>query len=115
MLKEINDKILFYGSCLLAAFFGFLLLDAFFLHLTFVLIGVFRELLTIPAFALLLFLLVLTSVRWFQVKFKVKGYLFWSFSLLVITSAALALITIFDEPKTTVTRFESTARYSDDS
>ena len=115
MLREINDKILFYGSCLLAAYFGFLLLDAFVLHLTLVLIGVFREILTIPAFALLLFLLVLTSIRWGQGKFKVRGYLFLSFSLLVITTTTLVLVTVFEKPRTTVEHVESTARYSDES
>jgi hypothetical protein len=115
MLREINDKILFYGSCLVAAYFGFLLLDAFVLHLTFVLIGVFRELLTLPALVLLLFLLVLVSVRWVKASFKVNGYLFLSLSLLMITATTLVLVTVFDEPKTTRGQVKSTAEYNDES
>ncbi|MEJ5992779.1 hypothetical protein WG904_00015 [Pedobacter sp. Du54] len=96
MLREISNKNLLYGSCLLTAFFGFLLLDTFVLHLTFVLIGVFRQLLTIPALVLLLFMLVLTSIRWVKAKFKINGYLFWSLSLLLIIATTLALVTVFE-------------------
>ncbi|RYG18897.1 MAG: hypothetical protein EOO07_07945 [Chitinophagaceae bacterium] len=115
MRQQISNQVLFYGSCLLAAYFGFLLLDAFVLHIDFVLIGVFRELLTIPAVLLLLFMLVMTFVRWIKWKFKLSGYPFWSFTLTVITTATIVLVTIFEEPRTSVERVESTATYKDES
>jgi len=114
-MLQISDRILFYASCGLAAYFGFLLLDAFLLHIDFVLVGVFRELLTIPAVVLLLFLLVLTTIRWFNAKFKVNGYLFLSLSLLMITCATIVLVTVLEKPRTTSTRVETTVRYSDES
>ena len=97
MLQEINNKVLFYASCLLAAYFGFLILDAYFLKLSFVLIGVFRELLTIPAVFLLPVLFVFVVIRWWKEKFQFNGYAFWSIVILAITCTAMVLATVFED------------------
>jgi hypothetical protein len=100
MFKEINNKILFYSSCLLAAYFGFLILDAFVLRLTFVLVGVFREILTIPALILLPIMLVIVIIRMRKEKFQLNSYLFWSFTMLVTTGVGMFLTTVFDSTYT---------------
>ncbi len=96
MLQEINNKIFFYLSCALAAFFGFIFFNAYVLHSTFVLIGFFQELLTFPALFLLPVLFVFIFIRWWNEKFKLNGYLFWSILLLVIIILSIVLATVTD-------------------
>jgi hypothetical protein len=49
------------------------------------LIGVFIELMTLPAFVLLVALIVISTVQWVKQKFRLSSYPFFSLSILLIT------------------------------
>jgi hypothetical protein len=88
--KVRKNKIIFYLSIIILLYFSAVLLinelkyDA-------VVIGVFRELLTLPLLALLIVLLVLSIVSLFKEKFTINSYPFFSFVILIITTALLIL------------------------
>ncbi len=96
MFNKTNSKIFFYISCGLTLYFGFLFLDAYVIHSKFVLIGVFRELFTIPALFIQLLMLGVTFNNWRREKFQLKSYSFWSFLMLIITSAVMLLAMAFE-------------------
>jgi hypothetical protein len=54
-----------------------------------VIIGVFRELLDIPAFALIAVFLVLSVISFVKEKFKFPSYPFYSILILLVTVIAL--------------------------
>ncbi len=95
MFIQANAKTFFYLSCILILYFGFLFLNTYVTHFTFVLIGVFQELLTFPLLLLQVFLVCITFTNWRKEQFKFKGYSFWSFLMLIITSLVMILVTVF--------------------
>jgi hypothetical protein len=85
-----KNKIIFYLSILILLYFlAVLLINEF--KYDAVLIGVFRELLTLPLLALLIVLLVLSIVSLFKEKFIINSYPFFSLVILLITTVFLIL------------------------
>lgn len=78
---NLKSKILFHLSWLTSIYFMFLALDTYLIKLRFVLIGVIRELITIPLFGAQLFLCV-WSIYWYIKKDPSKKdcYMVWIFS-----------------------------------
>ena len=77
-----NGKCNFYISIITSLFLLFIYLNSTVFKLTFVLIGVFQELLTIPCILTQPILLFLSLKKFIRIKFKVKSY---TFCTLIIT------------------------------
>lgn len=96
MINSNSAKIIFIIGCGLTLIIGFLLLDAFIIHSTYVLVGVFREMITLPSLFALPILLVINLNQWHKEKFKLNSLLFWSFLMLLITLTAVIVATVSD-------------------
>jgi len=79
-----KDKALLILSLFVFLYFAFLIL-IYELKYDAVIIGVFREMLTIPFMVLLLILLVLSTITFIKEKFKIKSYAFYSLIILLFT------------------------------
>ena len=89
-VKPAKNKIIFYLSIVnLVYFISILLVDEYKLDAT--LIGVFRELLTLPFLALLIFIIVMSVVSWIKEKFIINSYPFFSLVISALTTALLIL------------------------
>ena len=85
-----NDKMVFILSIIV--FFYFSLLIVFYkLQYETVLISVFRELLTIPAFILFLFLFVKSIVSFVKLKYRIPSLPFYTLVLLFVLLAIIIL------------------------
>lgn len=91
------DKIILYASLITSIFLLFIYLNATIFKLDFVLIGVFQELLTIPCILVQPVLLLLSLIRFFRIKFKIKSYAFCTsiISLIVTVLTWGSVITSF--------------------
>jgi cytochrome bd-type quinol oxidase subunit 2 len=88
--KVKKKKIIFYLSVIILFYFIAVLLMHELKYDNFV-IGVFRELLTLPFLALLIVLLVLSIVSLIKEKFIINSYPFFSLVILLITAVLLIL------------------------
>jgi cytochrome c oxidase subunit IV len=79
-----KDKALLILSLFVFLYFAFLIL-IYELKYDAVIIGVFREMLTIPFMVLLVILLVLSTITFIKEKFKIKSYTFYSLIILLFT------------------------------
>lgn len=95
MFDKANAKIFFFISCGLTLYFSFLFFNFYVLKSDFVLIGVFQELLTIPLLLAQLFLLGVTLNNWRKDGFRLIGYSFWSFIMLLLMSTIMVLASVF--------------------
>jgi len=87
-----TDKLIFTFSIILFLYTVFMISSYKLGFDDLVIVGVFRELLDIPAFALLAIFFVLSSISFFKGKFKLRSYPFYSMLILLIAAAALILI-----------------------
>ncbi|WOD44103.1 hypothetical protein [Hwangdonia lutea] len=92
-LKEFSEKRLttsgktmFYTSIITSLFLLFIYLNATVFKMTFVLIGVFQELLTIPSIVAQPILLFLSLKQFIRIKFKVRSYAFYTLTVSLITT-----------------------------
>ncbi len=83
MEQILNDKILFLASLVIVSFFGFIYLDTYYFKIDFVLIGVFREMLTFPLMLLQVVILVLAFKNLISTKYSFKNYSIWTVGLLL--------------------------------
>jgi len=91
--KQKNDKLVFIVSVVVAAYIFFMILSYRLGFDGIVIIGVFRELLDIPAFALLGISFILSVISFTRQKFKLTGYPFYSILIVLITITGLAFLT----------------------
>jgi len=87
-----NDKLIFISSMILFLYIIFMVSSYKLGFDDIVIIGVFRELLDIPAFALLAVFFVLSSISFIKEKFKLSSYPFYSIIVLLITAATLIIL-----------------------
>src|SRR5262245_44845282 len=89
--KTGNDKMIFIASIFLFVYFIFMILAIRFSFGKITIIGVFRELLDIPAFLLLVVFFVLVTISLIKEKFKIRSYPFYSIIVLVLSVLSLIL------------------------
>jgi hypothetical protein len=87
-----NDRLVFIFSIILFLYIAFVISSYKLGFDDIVIIGVFRELLDIPAFALLAIFFVLSSISFIKEKIKFSSYPFYSIIVLFITAAALIIL-----------------------
>ena len=80
-------KFLFYLSLGVVGYFCLVCLDTYVIKSDFVLIGVFREMLTLPLLLFQLVLLVFSIINCIKEKFRIKTYSFWSFLVLLVSNS----------------------------
>lgn len=84
--KLISEKKLFWISLVIVGFFCMLYLNAYFIKSDSIIIGWFQELLTIPFMLFQFVLLVISILYCVKDKFRVNGYSFWSFFILLLNN-----------------------------
>ena len=91
-----NAKAFFYLACAATVYFGLLILNTYVTRFTYFLIGIFQELFTIPFMLLQIILLAMTLNNWRKEGFLLKGYSFWAFAMLIVTSLVMLAISVAD-------------------
>ena len=89
--KSKNDKLVFISSIILSLYIIFMISSYRLGFDSMVIIGVFRELLDLPAFALLAIFFVLSVISFVKDKFKFASYPFYSIIILLIAALSLFL------------------------
>src|SRR5437762_12171607 len=89
--KSKNDKLVFISSIILSLYIIFMISSYRLGFDNMVIIGVFRELLDIPAFALLVILFVLSVISFIKDKFNFASRSFCSIIILLIAALGLFL------------------------
>ena len=87
-----NDRMIFIGVAILFLYVVFMISSFKLGFDDLVIVGVFRELLDIPAFALLVVFFVLSSISFIKEKFKIPSYPFYSIIILMLAAAALIIL-----------------------
>ena len=90
--KQRNERTVFIFSIFVFLYFVFLILSYRLGFDSLVIIQVFRELLDIPAFALVIIFLVLSVISYVKGKFRSPSYPFYS---IIILLASIAIMLIF--------------------
>ena len=92
MQNVLNEKQVFSISVFLLLYFSFLFLNFTYFNLDFVLIGVFQELLTLPAMLVTLVLFVLLVVATFKKQYTLQNYIYGSMVILfaILTSIVIS-------------------------
>ena len=80
-----TDKTIFYISVITALFLMMIYINNTYTKLSFVLLGVFQEMFTIPCLLIQPVLLYLSMKRFFRVKFKIKKHTFFAIAISLIT------------------------------
>ena len=81
-----NEKILFYLSVVIGAYFILLGLNAYVIKSEHVIMGVIREMVTIPIILIQIILLVFSIKYCLNNRFNIREYSFWAFSILLLTN-----------------------------
>jgi hypothetical protein len=90
MVKQSASKGFFFLSLGVVGYFCLLSLNNYVIKSTFVLIGVFQEMLTLPLLFLVQPILLVLSVKYcIKDKFRIKTYSFWSFVILLVSNSFL--------------------------
>ena len=87
LLEKFTSEKLFFVSLAVVGYFCLLCLNAYVIKSSFVLIGVFQELLTLPLLLFQLVLLVLSIMHCINDKFRIKTYSLWTFLILLISNS----------------------------
>jgi len=87
-----NDRLIFIFSIILFLYIAFMISSYRLGFDDIVIIGVFRELLDIPAFALLAIFFVVSLISFIKEKFRFRTYPFYSILILFIIAAALIIL-----------------------
>jgi len=87
-----NDKLIFIFSLILLLYFIFMLASTRFSFGNSVIVGVFREMLDIPALVLLVVFFVISFISFAKERFKIPSYPFYSIIVLLLT--VISLITL---------------------
>lgn len=80
-----TDKSIFYISVITSSFLMMIYINHIYIKLSFVLIGVFQEMLTIPCLLSQPVILYVALKRLFRVKFKINVYTFFAITISLIT------------------------------
>jgi len=84
-----NDKLIFIFSIIVFLYIAFMILSYRLGFDGLVIIGFFRELLDIPALALIPVLFILSSISFIKEKLKLSSYPFYSILILLVAIAGL--------------------------
>lgn len=84
--KLISERKLFWVSLVIVGFFCMLYLNAYCIKSDSIIIGWFQELLTIPFMLFQFVLLVISILYCVKDKFRVNGYSFWGFFILLLNN-----------------------------
>jgi len=87
MFEKFAGKRFFFVSLGVVGYFCLLCLNVFVIKSDFVLIGVFREIFTLPLLLLQFVLLVLSIMHCIKDKYRIKTFSFWSFLILLASNA----------------------------
>jgi hypothetical protein len=88
MPKLNREHIVFITSLFIWGYFGFLYLNYHYFHVTWVLLGVFQEILSIPLLVLHLVLFLIAAIWWVENP-RFNRLIFWNGLLLLISNALL--------------------------
>lgn len=84
-MKIISQKQLFVSACVIVVFFIMIFVNAYILKSSAILAGVLQELLLMPMLILQVFILFFAIKKAFQVRFTIKGLLFWTIVMMSLS------------------------------